>query len=209
MMKKTLTALALCSAIALTGCVSNESKTETPEQTVAVYEEFANNPPSFDVQLIGRPDIDVMTDGVARFAKAQHEAMKTLLEMNPQGRQLKETLVAAAQAQNVPYDRAFIEGANLSDTDKALLKTYEAEVARLAAQQTKQWAGAAETAIGLAAIIKQKDAVLKGMSFTQALTAGKNLMKAGTQANYALKCYDYFKQTQAAYENAIQSQGQR
>ncbi|MBO5658480.1 MAG: hypothetical protein J6S08_03485, partial [Duodenibacillus sp.] len=90
-----------------------------------------------------------------------------------------------------------------------LLKTYEAEVARLAAQQTKQWAGAAETAIGLAAIIKQKDAVLKGMSFTQALTAGKNLMKAGTQANYALKCYDYFKQTQAAYENAIQSQGQR
>lgn len=47
------------------------------------------------------------------------------------------------------------------------------------------------------------------MSFTQALLAGKNLMKAGTQADYALKCYDYFKQTQAAYENAMNSQGQK
>lgn len=75
-----------------------------------------------------------MTDGVARFAKAQYEAMKTLFDTNPQGRQLKETLMAAAQAQNVPYDRAFVEAAKLSDADKALLKAYEAEVARLAAQ---------------------------------------------------------------------------
>jgi hypothetical protein len=207
--KKTLTALAVCSALVLGGCATTETEQQTTQEAVGVYEQFVRSAPSFEPQSVGHPEIDRLFAAVAAYAQAQYNAMKLLNESNVEGRQLHETLEAAAKAKGVPFDANFIRSANLAPADVAHLRAFYTDVESISRQQVAQSEAGQEVVAGVFKLYKQRKKIFRGMSTMEKIVVGAAFMGALSQAGYGNRCNEYFQQSLAMFENARNATGQR
>ena len=207
--KKTLAALAVCGTLLLGGCATTESEPQTTQEAVGVYEQFVRSAPSFEPVRIGHPEIDRLFEAVAAYAQAQFNAMKLLNESNIEGRQLHETLEAAAKAQGVPFDANYIRSVNLAKSDVEALRAFYTDVERISRQQVAQGEAGQQIAERVFRLYKHRKEIFRGMNTMEKIIVGAAFMGAMNQAGYGLRCNAYFQQSLAMFENARNATGQR
>ena len=216
--KLSAVAFGMSAALFLTGCVAPISGGQTEgQQTVEaqkqvdserLYAKFLENKPSFEVQKLNIPATDETLEGIAMYAKSSHEALVALDQVTNKHLAGYKAFTAMQalksenkQAELIAYEK------KLDNATKAEIQAYLQGAQKVSEAQVAQREALLQTAVGVFAIVKQRDQILHGTDWMQKISLAAALTDAFDQANYARSCSDYFDKFNAVLINVQRDKG--